>query len=372
MDELLQKANINKSRLSHFIMNSAARELSALSEPCYYPKTKKIYFELLNLMRLKDNEVKDYIKRSYKGTKAETWVLLKDPLTNLLLTIMHYFLKERDRKSYFSTLVCYMVMHYSRRLHISIKYCDEDTFRYTLDSLTRTHLFYREKTIPNALYYLAKEVDRSFRKYLEDWDMDKIIDFVQASRHRVAQSVNSFAENYYRNKQQGIKISSQGGEEEGEEGINAYQYKTIQRGQKVIEDVVKKITMYKTVDRRAFEDAKKVSKIKTSIATLVANDLTNDKHYNNIKIALQLFIKDLTSISMVCGSGYISYVKKLMAVKRTTAQLYFKAQIQVILKDILDDIDMQEAYEKYTSQTKFTINSFLAFYLTSIFKNSLC
>jgi hypothetical protein len=353
-------------------MTSAARELSSLSEPCYYPKTKKIYFELLNLMKLTDKEVKDYVKRTYKETKAKTWVLLKDPLTNLLLVIMHYFLKERDRKSYFSTLVYYMIMHYSRRIHISMKYCDEDTFRYTLDNLTRTHLFYREKTIPNSLYYLAKEVDRSFRKYIEEWDIDKVIDFVQASRHRIAQSVNSFAENYYRNKQQGVKITTQGGEDEGEEGVNSYQYKTIQRGQKVVDDVAKKITVYKTVDRKAFDEAKKISKIKTSIATLVANELTDGKHYNDIKIALNLFIKDITDSRMICGNEYVSYVKKLMAVKRTTAQLYFKAQIQIILQKILEDIDMIEAYEKYTSQTKFTINSFLAFYLTSIFRNSLC
>jgi hypothetical protein len=372
MEELLQKANINKSRLSHFVMKSAAKELSALSEPCYYPRTKKIYYEFLNLTRLTDKDVKDYVKRTYKGTKAEKWVLVKDPLTNLLIVIMHYFLNENDRKSYFSTLVYYMVMHYSRRMHVQMKYCDEDTFRYTLDNLTRTHLFYREKTIPNSLYYLATEVDRSFRKTLEKWDLENIIQFIMISRHRISQSVKSFAENYYRYKKEGIKITTQGGEDETETGSNAYQYKTIQRGQKVIDDVVKKITMYKNVDRKAFDEAKKISKVKTSIATIIVNQLTNSKHNNDIKIALNLFIKDLSSVSMICGSGYTSYVKKLMAVKRTTAQLYFKAQIQILIKNILDDADMEEAYEKYTSQTKFTINSFLAFYLTSIFRNSLC
>ncbi|GAF88799.1 unnamed protein product, partial [marine sediment metagenome] len=146
----------------------------------------------------------------------------------------------------------------------------------------------------------------------------------------------------------------------------------LQRGQKTVDDVTKKITSYKIIDRKSFDEAKKISKIKTSIGILIVDKITNEKNQNNIKIALQLFIKDLRDVSMVCGSGYVPYVKKLMAVKRTTAQLYFKAQINILLMDILQDMKFVESYERYTSQTQFIINSFLAFYLTGIMKNNLC
>ena len=63
MDILNNKISVNQAQLRRYMTSSAARELSALSEPCYYPKTKKFYFELLNILKLKDKDVKDYIKR---------------------------------------------------------------------------------------------------------------------------------------------------------------------------------------------------------------------------------------------------------------------------------------------------------------------
>jgi len=194
--------------------------------------------------------------------------------------------------------------------------------------------------------------------------------FIGVARHRISQSVKSFAENYYRYRKDGAVIKTQN--EESDDDANAYQYQTLQRGQKVIDDVTKKVTSYKIIDRKAFAEAKKISKIKTSIATLMVDKLSNAKNANNIQIALQLFIKGLTDVSMVCGKGYQPYVKKLMAIKRTTAQLYFKAQINILLMDVLKDMRFVKEYEKYTSQTQFIINSFLAFYLTSVLRNNLC
>ena len=370
MDELLNKIKLDIPKLKRFISTSAARELSALSAPCYYPKTKKFYFELLNILGIKDKDVKEFIKRNYKGTKAEKWLLWKDPGTNLLVFIMYLFLKNREQAAFSSTMVYYMIIQCSRLMHKQIKYCYEDTFKYTLDNLTRTHLFFREKTIPNSLYYLANEMKKRYQRDIGNWNIEKLIAFIGVARHRISQSVKSFAENYYKYRKEGSVIKTQ--IEDPDDESNAYQYKVLERGQKIVDDMVKKITTYKVVDRKAFEEAKNISKIKTSIAVLIVNKLTNEKNYNNIKIVLQLFIKNLTDVSMICGRDYVPYVKKLMAVKRTTAQLYFKAQINILLMDVLEDMKFTETYQKYTAQTQFIINSFLAFYITGIMKNMLC
>lgn len=369
METLLQTINPDKNALKKYIISSAARELSALSEPCYYPKTKKFYFELLHLLKIKDKDVKDYIKRTYKGTKAQSWALWKDPGTNLLIFLMHYFLMENDIPAYKSTMVYYMIVQYSRLMHKQMKYCDPDAFKYTLDTLTRTHLFFREKTIPNSLFYLSDQMQNRFTAGIKSWDINDVISFIGIARHRISQSVKSFAENYYRNKQSGTSIKTQG---ELDDEANSYQYKVLQKGQKVIDDVTKKITAYKIIDRKAFDEAKQISKIKTSIATIVANGVTNEKHFNNIKIALQLFIKEAKTVGMICGDDFYPYVKRLMAVKRTVAQLYFKAQINILLTDILKETGNWKMYEKYTSQTQFIINSFLAFYITIMLRRSLC
>lgn len=370
MEELLNKAKPDLSKLRRFITTNAARELSALSKPCHYPKTKRFYFELLNILRLKDKDFKDFVKRNYKGTKAEKWNLWKDAGTNMMVFIMYLFLKHKDEKGFASAMVYHMIIQYSRLMHKQMKYCHEDTFKYTLDNLTRTHLFFREKTIPNSLFYLANILKDKFKKDIAEWNVEKIIAFIGVARHRISQSVKSFAENYYRYRKDGAVIKTRN--EEPDDEANVYQYQSIERGQKVVDDVSKKITIYKIIDRKSFDEAKRISKVKTSIATLIADKLTNESNFNNIKMALQLYLKNLKDVRMICGSEYINNVKKLMAIKRTTAQLYFKAQIKILLMDVIKDMSFTKEYEKYTSQTQFIINSFLAFYLTGMVRNNLC
>jgi hypothetical protein len=370
MEILKQQLDSNDLQLKKYITTSAARELSAISEPCYYPKTKRFYFDLLHILKIKDKDVKEYVKRTYKGTKAESWVLWKDPATNLLIFIMHHFLIKNEMPAYTATLVYYMVIQYSRLMNKQIKYCDADAFKYTLDTLTKTHLFFREKSIPNSLYYLSKQMEGVFTQAFKEWDIEKIIAFISASRHRISQSVKSFAEHYYRHKKDGVSIKTQGDEPNDE--ANSYQYQVLSRGQKLIDDVTKKITSYKIIDMKAFEEAKNVSKIKTSIATIIVNGISNEKHFDNVKIALQLFVKEIKSVDMICGDDFYNYVKRLMAVKRTVAQLYFKSQINILLTEVMKDSGFLQTYEKYTQQTQFIINSFLAFYLTIVVRRSIC
>lgn len=372
MDIILNKANINVSRLKSYITRLAAKELSYLTQPCYYPKTKMFYFELLNILGLKDKDVKEFIKRTLKGSKAEKWksALWKDPGTYILLLVMHIFLQRRERSAFETTLLYFLIVHYSRLMFKQIKYCDEDAFRYTLENLTRTHLFFREGSIPNSLYYLSRAMKKTFTEPIKKWDIEGLINFIVVARSRISQSVKSFAEHYYRNKSTGAAIKTQMDDPSDEE--NKYQYQVQQRGQKIVDLIIKKLTVYKKLDRKALEEARRLSKVKMSIATIIAKNLTDDQHTNNIKIVVQLFIKDVADTKMICGDLYYDYVKKLMSVKRTKSQVYFKSQVNILLKEILESAKYLDEYEKYTTQTQFTINTFLAYYITLIIRNSIC
>lgn len=364
------KVNANYAQLKKFIISNAARELSALSEPCYYPKTKRVFFELIALLKVNKKDVTDFVKRNYKGTKAEKFKLATEPLANVMVFIMHYFLEKKDIQAFSATMVYYMIIQYSRLMNKQIKYCDPDAFKYTLDTMTRTHLFFREKSIPNSLYFLAKQMQGNYAEDIKVWDVDRIIAFLSASRTRISQSIKSFAESYYRNKKSGSSIKTQG--EIEDDDANSYQYQVLEKGQKIVDDITKKITSYKIIDRKAFDEAKKISKVKTSIATVIVKNLTNEKNFNNIKLTLQLFIKEVKSVDMICGDNFYVYVKRLMAVKRTVAQLYFKAQINILLQEVLKDSHLLKTYEGYTSQTQFIINSFLAFYITLMVRGYIC
>ena len=372
MKILLQSIKPNDQNLTRYIVRQAAQELSNLSEPCYYSKTKKFYFDIINHLGISNEEFKRFVKRNYSGTKAETWKLWNDPASNVLIFLMHYFLTKNLVKEYMATMVYYMIVHYSRLMHKQIAYCDQDAFKFTLDNLTKTHLFYREKTIPNSLYFLSNEMIKRFTNDFKSWNLDNIIMFISVSRHRISQSIKSFAEHYYANRKDGRIIKTHI-EEPDSDKANMYQYQVQERGQKVIDQALNKIIVYKVIDQKAFNDAKNFTKIKTSIATLIVNGLSNDIHLNSIKIALQLYIKDIKDVSTICNHNkYYDHVKKMMAIKRSSATLFFKSQINSILMSILSDIKMVDTYKGYTQQTQFIINSFLAFYLTSIIKNSIC
>jgi len=372
MDILQSKIPTDLTSLKRFINHSAAQELDALTEACYYPRTKKFYFELLNLLKIKEIDIKEYVKRLYKGTKAEQgFQVIKDPGAVILVFIMHQFLRKRDQQAYFSTMLYYMIVQYAHLMYKQMQYCNVDTFRYTLDTLTKTHLFAREKTISGSLYYLTTEMTKNFTSTLKEFDdTDRIIDFMLVARHRISQSVKSFAENYYSHRYAGIGIKTQ--TEPGEDDANAYQMKTQAHGQGIVDKILTKIITVKQVDLKAFEEAKEITKIKTSIAMLISDNLAKDIHLNNLKITLHLFVQELVNTSDLCGDKFYDYVKKLMAVKRSSNPHFFKNQVNILLVEILKDIKQYKVYETYTNQTKFIVNSFLAYYLALIVRNTLC
>jgi len=42
MQEILKKIDANLPQLRRYIVTKASKELAELSQPCYYPKTKKM------------------------------------------------------------------------------------------------------------------------------------------------------------------------------------------------------------------------------------------------------------------------------------------------------------------------------------------
>ena len=230
-------------------------------------------------------------------------------------------------------------------------------------------MFVRERTISNGILHLAKEISRRWEDGIAKGDIDSMAKFITESRHRMNQSIKSFAKAYY--NEDGGKIKTQR-EPENEDETNLYQYQVMERGKKAIDEVVKKITVYKNVDKKAMDDARQLTKVNSSVATLLATTLTNLKYSENIKVILQQFLKDLKDIKLLCGSGFIQYVQKLMALKRTKSTIYFKQQVNVLLEILLQDSKQVNWYNGLTAQTKFSINSYLAYYLTMSFRNSIC
>ena len=371
MEILLEKSKINPTQLQRVMLKLTSSDVNNLSQPCYIPGHKKEYHIILNAVGLVDKDIKEFTKRTYKGTIAQSFNIANEPATNLLLFVMWFALKKKMKTLYHTTLVYHMIRQYGHVMKRHFKqFCNVETFSYALETITKTHLFAREKTIGNSLFHLAREIQKKYTNDIKTFNIDGIIQFISVSRHRISQSVKSFAEHYYRAWEEGNVIKSQPDITDDEN--NLYQNQTQERGKRIIDVVVKKMTIYRTIDRKAMIESIQITKTKSVIADLIAKELINIKYSDEIRLILQLFIKEITNKSMLCGKNYQIYVKRLMAVKRTRAKIYFKQQINILIMKIMKNIGYTKTFNSYTTQTQYMIYSFLAFYLSMTMRNMVC
>lgn len=370
MQELLSKIKIQESQLKTLVVHIVAKNLSALSEPCYYPELKKHYYEFLKLSNLTEADIKGFVKRRWKGRKEAKFLTTTDVIANFYVFLMQYFLSKKNNQIYINLMILYIIRHYAALLHKHFKFCNDDIFKYTLETLTKTHLFFREKTISNALYYMAQEMLRKWTTGLTKGNLDNISAFMIESRHRVSQSVKSFAQNYYKISKEGVGIKTE--ELPSDEDENSYQVQTKERSTKVIDDITQKITIYRYTDRKAQEEARRSAKMNASIATQIVSKLNNVKYSDIIRLILKLYIRDIKEVKNLCGKNYDNFVRQLMTLKRTKEKIYFKQQISILVVMLIKDFGYKEKYDTLTSQTQFLINLFLAYYLTMIVRDTLC
>lgn len=370
MDILLKKAKINKIKIRAEVTKIVAYNLNSLVEPCFYPNIKKYYYEFLDNSGLTDTDAKEFTKRRWKGRKEYKFHIHMDVLNNFYIFLMQYFLKQKDMVTYRYLMLFYTLRQYTNELYNNLPYCIPETFKYALDNLTRNHLFVREKTIGNALYYLSNESIRRWTNVLETNDLDGISRFMTESRSRINQSLRSFREEYFRVAEEGGGIKTEVSTTDDEE--NSYQSDSGEKTIRIIDDVVRKITVYKSVDIKSQEEARNLTKINSSIATVIINKLGNTKYIDIIRIILKLFIRDLTSVKKLCGKEYYDFVRQLMTIKRTKQKIYFKQQINILLLELLKDSRYTGTYNKLTVQTQFLVNLFLAYYITLQMRTSSC
>ena len=218
---------------------------------------------------------------------------------------------------------------------------------------------------------MAQEMIRRWTGALRSNDLDGIGLFMRESRHRVSQSIKSFAQTYYKASQEGegIKTEELPSEEEDE---NSYQKQTAERSTKLIDDIAQKITVYRYVDRKAQEEARRISRINASLATQIISKLNNTKYSDSIRLILKLYIKNLKDTKQLCGKDYELYVRQLMSIKRTKLKIYFKQQVNILLLQLIEEFDYNKKYQGLTSQTQFLVNLFLAYYLTSLIRHNVC
>lgn len=370
MEALLKKANIQQVKIKNFISRTTAEELSKLSEPCYFPPFKKDYVEILKCIGLTEKDFKIFVKGFYEERLSQDKIL-KDVGTNVVLFLLYYFLKIKDQQSYTYAMIYLGIKFYSSELRKFLpSFCNPEIFKYTLDNLNKTHLFYREKSISNAIFHISRSMITRGTSTLKSFDdPEKVSAFVYDYRNRIRQSTRSFANLYYKFSEEGIKITSiESPTDDKPTADTQFQ----ERGQKIIDIVVKNIVVYKQIDKKAFEVAQKITNTNYSIDESIVEILGNLEYTDNLKLIYELFIKDLSDIKQLCGKDFFNYVQSHMAIKRTSKAVFFKQQIMILLNEIIKKSEQTKKIETFSLQTKFAFYLFLAYYLSLYLRNIIC
>ena len=371
----LDLSTAQKMELKKKLLLLISHNISNLSKPCFQPSLKKYFHQILKITNIKESDIKKFTKELWKGRKEVNFDLHNDHIVIFYISLMNYFLNQKtklDLELYMYFMHLIVLKYYLSVFKKFFKnYCNESIFKQSLETISRNHLFTREKTIGNAMYFLSNTYVKKFKDDFEEFDLDNVSLIIQEMRHRISQSMRSFANVYYQlidNPMSGFKTEEDYEDDESTEKTKKNEEKKFES----IGAVSKKITVYKMVDMKAFNKSKDLTKIKTSVGSLIINKLTDLKYNDDIVIILKLFIKTIDSSDQICGKTFYKYVKSLMLIKKSVKPIFFKQQINVLLLKLLREIGYDKNYDSLSLRKQFIYNQFLAFYICLIYRHTIC
>jgi len=354
-----------------YFQSIISTELLNLSEPCYAPKLRKYEDSLFNLLGITKNEVRQEVKLFYKGTKAESWLLENDPINNLNILLMHFFIIHKDMVGFRVCMIFYNLRQYTNLYYKTFKFCQPDIFKFTLENLNKTHIYYREKTIGNAIYHFSNQMIQRWEKEIKKFDDPmKISLFIRECRHRHAQSLKSFATAYYKNSEEGNKISIQSTEIRNDEGDVTTIDPTAKAPKQVI-NLIQKMTVYKFIDIKALENSLKLNAVNKIYGQLLVKQISQPKYTQDLTTIYMLYISNISSVSSLCSSKFINDVKHILRSKHSKTK-YLKQSLNKLLDNIISDSKLEKEFKKLSLQSRYTYLNFLSFYLFWSLKNFVC
>lgn len=367
MRQLIEKSDINFPELKRYIYKIVNESITITSEPCKYPLIKKHYYEILNKCGLTEKDINEFSNRYWKGTKQATWNLQKDPITMFYIFLMYYSLIEMHDTQTFSILVIFMgIRYYTNLMSINIKYCNPEYFKYALNVLFKTHLFIREGSIGGAIIHLSKEMDLKYRSKILIMDPDQISSFITEFRTRVSQSVKKFAAVYYDAVKNGKKIKNPYEDDESEA------YQDLDKTSRLSTEISKNICVYKNIDKEIFSNSTKLTRINLKLATIMIDELHDIKYIDDIKLSIDVFLKNIPNVKNICSNEYYAYLNSLVTNKSKSLTLSLRKTIESISLQIIDNITFRDKFETFTNQTKLSIYLFIAYYITGYLRKSIC
>jgi hypothetical protein len=365
-------AEINLPELHKYILNKISVEFSEMSANCYYPKVASIYMDLLHMMHTDEKTLKKYSKEKYLKVFSYSgkFQLLHDPFTTILIIIVQEFLKNKDFAAAQAAFHLFSLRYYVNALHKMTtpkgsrkSICNSEAFQSALDSLSKNHMFVKQKTIPNSIMYYSSAI---MKIYLNDLQTDNgmgLFKMIYALRTRIMQSMRSFAEKYYEEYEQG-NISK-----EKEDGIQHIDHSHEVKLKNFISGIVTDICIYGKTDTNATLSASQLLKFNKKLSSEYVQKMAAPQFKDNIETALYLLLKEVKDIHYIKSTEFLDYVQKLMSIKVTKQEVYFKKSISLIHDGLIQSLGLQTWYNNLSIQSQAISRNFVAYYLVFYLRN---
>ena len=360
-------SEINIPALHKYIIEKISVEFGNMAEHCYYPKIATIYRDLLHMTHSNEKELLEYSRIKYSGGGKEKYKLLHDPFTTLLILIVQEFIKVKDFAAAESAFHLFTLRFYTNLLHRYTtarnshkSLCLPTAFQQALEHLSKNHMFIRMKTIPNSILYYSRFTFKKHLDILTRDDADGLWMMIYELRTKINQSMRSFANKYYEAIERG-KTNTEHQDGTGQDSS----HETKLRG--FISKIVNDLCVYGKVDHEAIVQASALIKFNKKLSEEYAKKLADPIYSTAIEHALFLllkgvFVKD-TNISFITGNEFLDYIQKLMSIKVTKQEIYFKKFISDIHINIIRSLGLDVWYNGLSIQSQSISRNFIAYYL---------
>ncbi|MFW6002015.1 MAG: hypothetical protein ACOCQD_01605 [archaeon] len=345
------KSDIKKVRV--LLSRIVGNEFSNIAHPCYKPKIIKYWRELQHVTGIDDNLIQMFKENLPEYLKQRSVLVNKQTLL-ILIGIIHYTrIKEYNVAKLFHNLLT--IKFYGNRVQTHFKnFCREDLWNLALGNLSEKHLFSRYNGIAGAINYLSDEMYKRYEPKIKSSKMSDtdVQNMIYVLRHRVAQSVRSFANMYYKLFEQKRKGIVSTGEEVSETSINV-----------IASKIVLSMNTYGDVDNVALSKAIKSSGMRRDLGLSVVRSLSRSEHSDDIRFII-ILIDRINPIKSVC----IERKRNALIRKVQSGVKFGKYTIKNQILELLNSLNVSELRTVNDHQK----THFFLEYLTAFIRNRVC
>jgi hypothetical protein len=356
-------AVLNLQQLYNYIMKFVAQELSNLGEACYYPKVASIYQELLHLSNTDEKKLMEYSKEKY-GEQRTQFKIVHDPYTTLLILLCQEFLNNNSVAGAQMCFHLFSLRTYTNTLRNFTtpkgsgnrqSICIPDVFNTALESLSRNHIFKSKQTISASIIYFSTYIFNRYKKDIQEDNSNNIFNMIYSLKNRIKQSIRSFMSKYY----DIYKNKTTNKTKDEEQFDRTHETKL----REFIDRITDDICIYRRKNNVFYDIAVKYTKFNKNLSKNYVECLMQPSMKDNLNKAYFLLLRNVGDYSMIKTTKFLDYVKQLMSIKTTKQVLYFKKVIDDIHLKIIEELHIQDWYNKLTIQSKAVGRNFIAYYL---------